>query len=111
MPEKNPVTLETVNRNPDGTVAAYEGKSRQARMHFSVIHTREEYEPNERIVDLNAIGVLFTWTVEPDATGTTLTLAGDTSRLMEMIDTVFFHGITHMKEALDKIKRSVEALP
>jgi uncharacterized protein YndB with AHSA1/START domain len=111
MPEKNQVTLESVNRNPNGTVATYEGKFRQGGMHFSVTYTREEYVPNERIVDRNSIGVLFTWTVEPDATGTTLTLAGDTSKLMEMIDKVFFHGEKHMKEALAKIKQAVEALP
>jgi uncharacterized protein YndB with AHSA1/START domain len=111
MPEKNQVTLESVNRNPDRTVATYEGKFRQAGRHFTVTYTREEYVPGERIVDRNSIGVLFTWTFEPDATGTTLTAAADTSKLMEMLDKVFFHGAKHMEEALAKIKQAVEALP
>ena len=111
MPEKNQATLESVNRNPDGTVATYEGRFRQAVMHFSVTYTREEYVPNERIVDRNSIGVVFIWTVEADAAGTTLALGADTSKLMEVIDKVFFHGEKHLHEALAKIKEAVEALP
>ncbi len=111
MPEKNQVTLEAVNRNRDGSVATYEGRFRQAGMHFTATYTREEYVPNERIVDRNSIGVLFTWNVEPDADGTTLKLAGDTSKLMEMLDKVFFHGERNTREALVKIKQAVVALP
>jgi uncharacterized protein YndB with AHSA1/START domain len=110
--EKNQVTLESVNRNPDGTVATYQSRFRQAGMHFTVTYTREEYVPNERIVDRNSIGVLFTWSVEPDADGTKLTMSWDASRLMTMLDAVFFH--TDKKEAdemLERVRQAVEALP
>lgn len=111
-PEKNQVTLETVDRNPDGTIATYQSKFRQTGMHLTADWTREEYVPNERIVDRNSMGILFTWTVQADATGTTLTISWDASKLMKMLDAVFFH--TDKKEAdemLAKVKQAVEALP
>ena len=110
--EKNQVTLESVDRNPDGTVATYQSKYRQLGMHMTVDWTREEYVPNERVVDRNSIGILFVSTVEADATGTTLTSSWDASRLMKMLDAVFFR--TDRKEAdemLARIKQGVEALP
>jgi uncharacterized protein YndB with AHSA1/START domain len=111
MPEKNQVTLESVNRNPDGTVSTYEAKYRQTGLHLTASYTREEYVPNERIVDHSSLGVLFIWVFEPDATGSTLTGAVDTSKLMEMLDKLFFHGAKNMEESLAKIKQAVEALP
>ena len=111
FPEKNQVTLETVNRNPDGTVATFQSKYRQTGMHLTADWTREEYVPNERIADRNSMGILFTWTVEADASGTTLTSSWDASKLMKMLDAVFFH--TDKKEAdemLTRVKEAVEAL-
>ena len=110
--EKNQVTLEAVNRNPDGAVATYQSKYRQTGLHVTATYTREEYVPNERIVDRNSMGILFTWTVEDDDTGTTLTVSWDASKLMKMLDAVFFH--TDKKEAdemLTRVKQAVEALP
>lgn len=109
-PEKNQVTLEAVNRNPDGTVATYQSRFRQTGMHLTADWTREEYVPNERIVDRNSMGILFAWTVHADATGTMLTISWDASKLMKMLDAVFFH--TDKKEAdemLAKVKQAVEA--
>jgi hypothetical protein len=111
FPANNQVTLESVNRNPDGTVATYEGRFRQAGLHFTVTYTREEYVPNERIVDRNSIGILFIWTVEADATGTTLTSGWDSSGLMKMLNAVFFHADKYGDEMVAKVKQAVEALP
>lgn len=111
MPSKNQVTLEAVKRNPDGTVATYQSKYRELGRHMTTDWTREEYVPNERIVDRNSLGVLFTFTVEADATGTTLTNIWDASTLMKMLDAVFFHGDKDVDESLAKIKQEVESLP
>ncbi len=110
--ENNQVTLEAVNRNPDGTVATYQSRFRLLGMHVSVTYTREEYRPNERIVDHNSIGVLFILTLEPDAGGTTLTVSWDASTLMKTLDAVFFHtDKREVDEMLAKIRQAVEALP
>ncbi len=111
FPESNQVTLESVNRNPDGTMATYEGRFRQAGLHFTVTYTREQYVPNERIVDHNSIGVIFIWTVEPDADGSTLTSGWDASGLMKMLNAVFFHADKYADEMLAKTKQAIEALP
>lgn len=110
--EGNQVTLESVNRNPDGTVDTYESRFRVLGMHVGVTYTREEYVPDERIVDHNSIGVRFMLTFEPDATGTTLTVSWDASTLMKALDAVFFHtDKKEVDEMLAKIERAVEALP
>jgi uncharacterized protein YndB with AHSA1/START domain len=44
-------------------------------IHLHGTMTREAYVPNERIVDQSSTGIRWTYTVEPDQTGTTLSLA------------------------------------
>ncbi|GAB88394.1 SRPBCC family protein [Gordonia rhizosphera] len=111
MPANNEVVLGKVDQKPDGAVVGYEIKYRQLGMHLSATMTREAYVPNERIHDHASLGVDHMLSVEPDDTGTKLTYTADASRLMKMIDAVFFHGDKHIGEALEKIKKEVEALP
>ena len=109
-PEKYQNTLEAVNRNPDGTVASYEAKRHQLGMNLSATYTRLEYVPNERIVDHSSLGIDFTLAVQPDATGTALTVGWEISRLMDTLDKVMVHSAKNVESALVKIKQEVEGL-
>jgi hypothetical protein len=91
-------------------VTTYECKYRELGMHLTAVFTREEYVINGRIVDHSSAGPVFTLTVEPDATGTTLTFAWDAPTLMKMLDAVFVHSDKDIESALATFKREVEAL-
>ena len=56
------------------------------------------------------MGPIFTYSVEADDSGTTLTTSWDASTLMKMIDAVFFHGDKDIERALAAYKLEVEAL-
>jgi len=105
-----PPTVVAVHRTPEGVVTSYECKYRELGMHLTATMTREEYVDNERIVERSSIGVFWTCSVEPDDTGTTLTVVWDASTLMKMLDAVFFHGDKDVKRGLATFKREVEAL-
>ncbi|MGM0386068.1 MAG: SRPBCC family protein [Actinomycetota bacterium] len=104
-------TVGAVERTPDGVVTTYQIKYRELGMHLTADLTREEYVVNKRIVDRASHGVLWTYTFEPDDTGTTLTLAWDASTLMKMLDAVFMHGDKDLEAGLAAWKREIEALP
>jgi Polyketide cyclase / dehydrase and lipid transport len=105
-----PPTVVAVHRTPEGVVTSYECKYRELGMHLTATITREEYVDNERIVERSSMGVVWTCSFEPDDTGTTLTVVWDASKLMKMLDAVFFHGDKDMDIALATFKREVEAL-
>ena len=105
-----PPTVGAVHRTPEGVVTTYECKYRELGMHLTATMTREEYVDNERIVERSSIGVFWTCSVEPDDTGTTLTVVWDASTLMKMLDAVFFHGDKDVERGLATFKREVEAL-
>lgn len=107
----NQATVEAVHRTPEGDVTTYECKFRELGMHLSATITREEYVANERIVERSSMGVVWTLSFEPDATGTTLTYSWDASKLMKMLDAVFFHSDKDMPAELANFKREIEALP
>ncbi|TFD80096.1 SRPBCC family protein [Cryobacterium sp. Sr8] len=110
MPEESNITLGAVNRSPEGTVSTYEVKYRELGMHLTGVFTREEYVVNERIVDHSSLGPIFTFSVEADDSGTTLTASWDASTLMKMLDAVFFHGDKDIERALATYKVEIEAL-
>ena len=57
--------------------------------HFDATFTREEYVPNERIVDRNAdAGTSWSFTVEPADTGTTLGMGFAMSSKVPLLDKV-----------------------
>ncbi len=81
--------------------------------HFEATFTREEYVPDERIVDRNAAaGYTVTFGVEPDPTGTTLTLAWGESHRVPLLSTVWDHiywdGDHDLDAMLGGVKKSVE---
>ncbi len=57
--------------------------------HFDATFTREEYVPNERIVDRNAeAGTSWAFTVRPDETGSTLSMGFTMSSKVPLLDKV-----------------------
>ena len=110
MPEESNITLGAVRRTPEGAVSTYEIKYRELGMHLTGVFTREEYVVNERIVDHSSMGPIFTFSVEADDSGTTLTASWDASTLMKMLDAVFFHGDKDIERALATYKVEIEAL-
>jgi len=105
-----PPTVGAVHRTPKGVVTTYECKYRELGMHLTAAITRAEYVDNERIVERSSMGVVWTCSFEPDDTGTTLTLSWDSSKLMKMLDAVFFHGDKNVERGLVTFKREVQAL-
>lgn len=103
-------TVVAVDRTPEGVVTSYDCKYRELGMHLTATISREECVDNERIVERSSMGVVWTCSVEPDATGTTLTVVWDASTLMKMLDAVFFHGDKDVKRGLATYKREIEAL-
>jgi uncharacterized protein YndB with AHSA1/START domain len=71
--------------------STYEWSGRWAFMPIHVVVTRTEYVPNQRIVDQQPepLGAMtWTHTTAPDATGTTLTLTGELSSRLPLLDKV-----------------------
>ena len=116
MPEEShgtPPTVGAVHRTPEGVVTTYECKYRELGMHMTAVFTREEYVVNERIVDRSSTGPIWTWTVEPDGTGTTLTLAYEHSSKIPLVgqglDKVMWNGDKDLETMLAADKEAVEA--
>jgi hypothetical protein len=80
--------------------------------HVEWVLTREEYEPGERIVDHANVGGAWIYTFEPDATGTTLSLAfgwsGAVPFLSEAIDRISWNGDEDLDVVLANLKRGIE---
>jgi len=104
-------TVVQVTQNPDGTVATYKVQYRELGMHLTAEMTREEYLANERFTDHSSMGPVWSVAVAPDGTGTTLTFTWDASRLMKLLDAVFFHTDKETGPALEAVKKEVESLP
>ena len=88
----------------------------QGHFLFIPIHgtmTREEYVPNKRIVDHSTTGVLWTYTFEPDDSGTTLTMEVEVTSKVPFLDKVedkfAWHGDDDLDTWLGNFKRAIEA--
>ncbi|NMM23823.1 MAG: SRPBCC family protein [Phycicoccus sp.] len=110
IPAKAHATLGAGEWTPEGVVTDYEVKFRELGMHFTAVFTREEYKVNQRIVDHSSQGPVFTLSVEPDASGTTLTTNWDSSTLDKMLDAIWFHGDKLIEDEFATIKHEVESL-
>ncbi len=105
-------TLTDVTMTPEGVGSTYAWKSALLVFHLSGVMTREEYILNERIVDRSSTGPVWTWTFEPDPTGTTLTLACEYSTkvpLMDkVVDLVAWNGDRDIDTILANLKKAIE---
>jgi hypothetical protein len=75
--------------------------------------TREEYVPNERIVDHSSTGPVWTFTFEPDPDGSTLSLAMELSTKVPLLDkleaAIFSKGDQDLDAILGSFKKAIEA--
>lgn len=102
-----------VNLTPEGVGSTYAWTGSLLAFHFSGVSTREEYVVNKRIVDRSSTGPVWTVMLEPDPTGTNLSMAVEYSTkipLMDkVIDYVTWRGDRDLDKALALIRRELEA--
>ena len=73
--DPEPVHLSNVSLTPEGVGSAWETSWSAFGLPLHAVITRTQFIPNQRIVDRASTGVTWTYTTEPDPTGTTLSLA------------------------------------
>ncbi len=104
--------LTDVTLTPEGAVSTYSWKGRMLGFHIHGVNTREEYIPNERIVDRSSTGGVWRFTFEPGPTGTTLSLAMDYSTKVPFMDKVLDHvawnGDRDLDTILANLKKEIE---
>jgi polyketide cyclase/dehydrase/lipid transport protein len=108
------MALVEVKTTPDGVGSTYRMMGRMFLLfHMEWVLTREEYVRNERIVDHANTGGVWTSTFEPDATGTTVTMAfGWSSNIPfmgEFMDRVGWNGDSDLDLMLANLKEAIEA--
>lgn len=81
-------------------------------IHLHGTMTREAFVPNERIVDRSSTGIVWTYTVKPDQTGTILSLEAEFSTpapfLDRIGDKVFWNADRDLDTMLGNLKRAIE---
>ena len=110
---KDPPRLTDVDMKPGGVGSTYRWIGHLWwLLYVGGTTTREEYVPNERIVDHSSTGPVFTFTVEPDASGTTLSLAVGLSTKVPLLDkledAVFWNGDQDLDAMLNTLKKAIE---
>lgn len=74
--------------------------------------TREEYVPNERIVDVSSTGVAYSFAFDPDDTGTTLTMEVEVSSKVPLLDKIedkiAWKGDKDLDTWLGNFKKAIE---
>ncbi len=113
FPDGDRNTITSVTLTPEGVESAYAWKSAVFGFHFDAVSTREDYIPNERIVDRSSTGPVWTWTFEPDPAGTTLSLAFEWSSKVPLMDKAFdlfaWNGDRDLDTILANLKKKIEA--
>ena len=99
---------------PDaGKGSTWQWQSHLLFLPFHGTMTREEYVPQERIVDRSSTGVLWTFMLEPDETGTTLTMEVEVTSSVPFLDKiedkVFWKGDQDLDAWLGRFKEAIEA--
>ena len=102
-----------ISMTPEGVGSTVRLAGRMLHLfHIEWTVTREEYVPNERIVDHVPAGKLI-YSFAPDADGTTLTLAFEWTFNLpvvgDAIDRVSWNGDRDLEHALTELKRAIEA--
>lgn len=106
--------LTDVTMTPDGGLGStWSFTGELFVFHFDATFTRDEYVPNERIVDRNTDDdTSWTFTFEPDETGTTMGMAfGFSSRvplLGEVEDRIYWDGDRDLDTMLALFKKAIE---
>jgi uncharacterized protein YndB with AHSA1/START domain len=108
------MAIAEVNLTPEGVGSTFRIMGRMFFLfHMEYVATRKEYVPNQRIVDAVNAGGVWTYTFEPDDTGTTLSIGfGWTERLprpaAELMDRMSWDGDHDLDLMLAAIKKAIE---
>ncbi len=106
------MAITEVNLTPDGVGSTCTLVGRMFLFHMTWVLTREEYIPNQRIVDHANLGGVWTHGFEPDETGTTLSLAFGWSSKVPLVgqvaDRVGWDGDTDLQLMLANVKTAIE---
>ena len=112
FPEKGRPVLVEVKTTPEGVGSTYTWEDSMFMIHIKGTMTRESCIPNERIVDHSSTGPVWTYTFEPDQTGTTLSLACEVSSKVpladKVIDRVAWDGDRDLDTVLANMKKAIE---
>lgn len=104
--------LTDVHLTPEGVGSTYRWKTRVFGLPMHGVMTREDYRPNARIVDHSSTGPVWTWTFEPDTSGTRLTLRFDYSTKAPLMDKVVdrfaWRGDRDLDTILANLKNTIE---
>ena len=107
------MALVEVSTTPEQVGSTYRLMGRMFLLfHMEWVMTREEYVPNKRIVDHANTGGVWTFTFQPDETGTTLTGSfGWSSKvpfICELMDRVGWDGDRDLDMMLTNLKKGIE---
>jgi hypothetical protein len=113
MSPQDPPRITDITMTPEGVGSTYEWTSHLwSLLYIGGTMTREDYVPNERIVDHSSTGVDWTFTFEPDQAGTRLSLASDVSSRVpladKIIDAVAWNGDRDLDAILGSLKKAIE---
>lgn len=116
FPEKDRAhnALVEVNLTEEGLGSTYKFMGRLLLLfHMEWTFERTEYVPNERIVDTGSMGGVWTYTFEPDGTGTKLSIGfGWTEKLPQFaaqaMDRVSWNGDDDLDLMLTEIREAIE---
>ncbi len=112
--DRSHMALGEVTLTPEGVGSTFKMMGRMFLLFYMEwVLTREEYIPNERIVDHASAGGVWTYTFEPaEPAGTTLSLAfGWSSKVPlvgELIDRVSWDGDRDLDLVLANMKKAIE---
>lgn len=111
--DRRHMALVEANITPEGIGSTFRLMGRMFLLfHMEWVMTREEYVPNERIVDHANLGGVWTFTFAPDESGTTLTGSfGWSSKVPfvgEFMDKVGWDGDRDLDLMLTNLKKAIE---
>jgi Polyketide cyclase / dehydrase and lipid transport len=103
------MTVGDVSTTPEGVGSTVEWKDRVFGIPITATLTCEEYVTNERIVYRSSTGPVWTLTVAPDDTGTTMGLAFEYHSKMPFFATIVDHVMWDPDRDLDRLLAGLKA--
>lgn len=111
--DPEPVHLSNLSLTPEGVGSTWETSWRAFGLPLHAVITRAQFVPNQRIVDRASTGVTWTYTTEPDPTGTTLSLAfaitTNLPRANKVLNRVFRSQGRQLEKMLVNYQQAIQA--
>lgn len=110
--EKKAPVMTDVAMTSEGVGSTYTWNTDVLFFHVHGVMTREESVANKRIVDRSSTGPVWSYDLEPDQSGTKLTLGYEYSTKVPMmdkaLDSVLWKGDRDIDRMLDGYKKEIE---